>query len=236
MAVLGIQNCDLEGFGRYADLVEQWGVGIDIVRPYRGEDLPPWDEFDALLVGGTPISANEVEKHAFLQGEVAYLAGAVSARVPCFGICCGAQLLARILGAPVRRCERMEIGCVNVHVTAQGSNDDLLRGFPSQFSVFQWHGDVFGLSESSRLLVEGDVTRHQMFRAGSVVGVLFHLEISAEEVRRWADDYEDELVSVGCSKAAIVSACEAKDSAMAHLSAVLLGNFLRAVARLPLAV
>jgi GMP synthase-like glutamine amidotransferase len=236
VAVLGIQNCDLEGFGRYADLLERWGVGVDIVRPYRDENLPPWDEFDALLVGGTPISANDVERHAFLQGEVAYLAGAVSACVPCFGICCGAQLLARILGAPIRRCEQMEIGCIDVHVTAQGSKDDVLRGFPSQFSVFQWHGDVFGLPERSRLLVEGDVCRYQMFRAESVVGVLFHLEISAGEVRRWADEYEDELASAGLSKATIVSACEAKDSAMADLSAVLLGNFFRAVARVPLAV
>lgn len=229
MTVLGLQNCGLEGFGRYGGLLERWGVGLDVVRPDRDERLPHWGKYDALLVGGTPVSAREIEKHAFLGREVGYLAKAVSAGVPCFGVCCGAQLLAKILGARVRRCERMEIGCFDVRVTPEGSRDEVLEGFPAGFPVFQWHGDVFDVPESGRLLVEGDVCGNQMFRAGSVIGVLFHLEVAAGEVGRWADEYADELRLVGGTKAAVVGGCEAKDAVMADLGARLLRNFLNAV-------
>jgi GMP synthase (glutamine-hydrolysing) len=236
VGVLGLQNCDLESFGRYGELLDRWGVGLEVVRPDRDDWIPHWGGFDAVLVGGTPVSATEVEKHRFLLREVEYLAEAVFAGVPCFGICCGAQLLARILGARVERCERMEIGCFDVRVTVEGFRDHVLKGFPREFPVFQWHGDVFGLPEGGRLLVEGDSCRHQMFRAGSVVGVLFHLEVAASEVGRWADEYEDELRSIGGDKAAVARECEANDSTMADLSALLLGNFLRSVAGVPLAV
>jgi GMP synthase (glutamine-hydrolysing) len=236
LSVLGIQNCDLEGFGRYEDSLGLWGVGLDIVRPYRDEEFPPWDAFDAVLVGGTPVSANDVGGHDFLRREITYLTEVVSAGVACLGICCGGQLLARILGADVRRCEQMEIGCVDVRVTADGSRDEVLGGFPREFPVFQWHGDVFELPAGSRLLVEGDACRNQLFRAGSVVGMLFHLEIPASEVGQWVDDYADELELAGGSEAAVIAACEAEDSTMAELSALLLANFMRSVARVSLAV
>jgi hypothetical protein len=71
-----------------------------------------------------------------------------------------------------------------------------------------------------------------MFRAGSVVGVLFHLEIASGEVAVWADEYAHELALVEKSKTAIVSACQARDSGMAELAERLLGNFLRSIAQL----
>ena len=234
VSVLGIQNCDLEGFGRYGDHIEKWGVGFDLVRPYRNETLPHWSEFDALLRGGTPISANDVEHHTFLRNEFRYLEEAVSAGVPCFGICCGAQLLARILGAKVRRCKQLEIGCVDVQLTDEGAGDEILAGFPKTFPVFQWHGDEFEMPGKARHLVTGKACRHQMFRDGSVVGILFHLEITPVDVADWADVYDDELDAVNGSKQALVRACEASDSVMDDLSARLLGNFLRKVAGIPL--
>ncbi|NIM51403.1 MAG: GMP synthase [Gemmatimonadales bacterium] len=234
MAVLGIQNCDLEGFGRYARLLTQWEVGLEVVRAHSGQPLPPSSGFDALLVGGTPISARDLAQHDFLRGESRYLAHAVAGGMPCLGICCGAQLLAQVLGAEVRRCERMEIGPCEVRLTDAGTHDDVLAGFPRKFPVFQWHGDVFELPEHARLLVEGEICRNQMFRVGSVLGVLFHLEVASGEVAAWADEYAHELALVGKSKAAVVSECEASESAMADLAERLLRNFLRSMAQLQL--
>lgn len=236
MAVLGIQNCDLEGFGRYAKLLAQWGVGLEVVRPDAGESLPPWSEFDALLVGGTPISANDLDQYDFLREESRYLADAVAGGMSCFGICCGAQLLAQVLGAEVQRCEHMEIGCCEVRLTEAGIYDEVLAGFPRKFHVFQWHGDVFELPEQARLLVEGEICRNQMFRAGSVLGVLFHLEIASGEVAAWAEEYAHELALVGKSKDTVVSECERAETSMGHLAERLLRNFLRSIAQLQLEV
>jgi GMP synthase (glutamine-hydrolysing) len=236
MPVLGIQNCDLEGFGRYATLLDQWGVGLEVVRPYSGDTLPPWSTFDALMVGGTPLSACELEQHGFLRVEFDYLEDAVAAGVPSLGICCGAQLLARVLGAEVRRCDQMEIGCFEVSLTDAGVRDDVLGGFPRTFPVFQWHGDMFELPGGAQLLASADACRNQMFRAGSVVGVIFHVEVAAGDVGAWADLYRGELGRAGKTKPSLIAECLARDSEMADLAQRLVGNFLRSVAGLPLAV
>ncbi|MBN1581799.1 MAG: gamma-glutamyl-gamma-aminobutyrate hydrolase family protein [Anaerolineae bacterium] len=110
--ILAIQNCEIEGFGLYERHLAARGIDYQVTHAYRGHFLPPLESFDAILVGGTPLSAYVAHEHPFLQAEVAYLEQALDAGKPCFGICCGAQILAQILGARVGRCERMEIGVI----------------------------------------------------------------------------------------------------------------------------
>jgi GMP synthase-like glutamine amidotransferase len=232
--VLGILNCDPEGFGRYSEYLERWGFATELVRAHRGEPLPPWSPFQAILVGGTPLSV--YQDHDFLRAESRYLAEAVAAGTPCLGICGGAQLLAQVLGATVRPCEVREIGVNEVRLTAAGREDQVLAGFPERFSVFQWHGDTFGLPQGVPLLVEGEACRNQVFRAGPAVGVQFHLETTPDQAAVWADQYADELALVGRTKGAVVRECEDHEAAMARLAERLLANFLRSVARQRLAV
>jgi GMP synthase-like glutamine amidotransferase len=226
MKILAIQNCAVEGFGQYERRLVARGVDYMLVHPYRGQRVPPAEEFDVLLVGGTPISAYAVEEHPFLLAEYRALQGAVAAGKTCFGICCGAQLLAQILGAEVRRCEQMEIGGYQVRLTRAGGEDALLRGFPARFPVFHWHGDTFSIPAGADLLVEGDGCRNQMFRWGSLVGVQFHLEVSASEAALWADAYPDELAEIGKSKVQVVAECRARQDEMTHLADRLMDNLL----------
>jgi GMP synthase-like glutamine amidotransferase len=226
MKVLAIQNCAVEGFGHYEQHLATRGVDYTLVHPYRGDRLPPAQEFDILLVGGTPISACAVEGHPFLEAEHHTLQGAVSAGKTCFGICCGAQLLAQILGAEVRRCERGEIGGYQVRLTGEGRRDALLQGFPTRFPVFHWHGDMFSLPPGAELLVEGDRCRNQMFRRGNVVGVLFHLEGTGREAALWAEAYADELAAFGKSKAQVVAECQAREEKTIPLAAQLMDSLL----------
>ncbi len=183
MRVLAVHNCSIEAFGLYEQLLLDRGIDCQIVHPYRDERLPPHQDFDAVLVGGTPVSAYEAHSHPFLQAEREYLRNAVQKGKACFGICCGAQILAQILGADVRRCQRMEIGVYKVRLTEAGRKDSLLKGFPPHFPVFHWHGDTFGIPEHADLLVEGQDCPNQMFRRGKVVGVQFHLEVTSQHRR-----------------------------------------------------
>jgi GMP synthase-like glutamine amidotransferase len=167
-----------------------------------------------------------MEEHPFLEAEYQYLQGAVSAGKTCFGICCGAQLLAQILGAEVRRCEQGQVGGYQVQLTAAGRRDALLQGFPARFPVFHWHGDTFSLPLGAELLVEGDSCRNQMFRRGNVVGVQFHLEVTVRDAALWADAYADELVALGKSKAQVVAECRAREEKMLPLAAQLMDSLL----------
>jgi GMP synthase-like glutamine amidotransferase len=226
MKVLAIQNCAVEGFGHYKQHLATRGVDYTVVHPYRGDRLPPAEGFVVLLVGGTPISAYAAEEHPFLLAEYHILQGAVSAGKTCFGICCGAQLLAQILGAEVRRCEQKEIGGYQVQLTRAGGRDALLEGFPTRFPVFHWHGDEFSLPPGAELLVEGERCRNQMFRRGNVAGVQFHVEVTGREAALWADAYPEELAALGKSKARVVAECQAREGEMIPLAAQLIDNLL----------
>lgn len=229
MKLLSIQNCDLEGFGLYEQHLLHRAVDYSVIHAYRDEPLPPIETVDGLLIGGTPISAYAAEEYPFLHRELAYLEQAIAAGTPCFGICCGAQMLAQILGAPVHRCARMEIGGYQVRLTDAGQHDPLLKGFPEQFHVFHWHGDTFEIPEGGTLLVEGIACRHQLFRHGAVLGVQFHLEVTPEEAERWAEAYANELAALGKSKAQLLQECREHEQEMATLAARLMDNWIAGI-------
>jgi GMP synthase-like glutamine amidotransferase len=214
MRVLAIQNCSIEGFGIYEQVLRGRGIDYKLVHAYRDEPLPPLEGFDAILIGGTPISAYEAHSHPFLLAEREYLEKAVQEGKACFGICCGAQILAQILGATVHRCGQMEVGVYKAQLTEAGRSDVLLKGFPAHFPVFHWHGDTFELPTGAELLVEGEICRNQMFRWGNTVGVQFHLEVTGTEAGTWVDEYRDELAEFGRGKAEVIAECQEQEPEM----------------------
>jgi hypothetical protein len=62
MRLLFVQNCPEEGIGTFADRLQDLAVPWLVVHPYAGERLPPLDLHDAIIVGGTPVSANAAGK------------------------------------------------------------------------------------------------------------------------------------------------------------------------------
>ena len=231
MNLLLIQNCPTEGFGRYETCLEAEGAAVTVVAAYDGASLEPLGDFDGVIVGGTPVSAWEAEAHEFLSKECDYLRRVLESGNPCLGICCGAQLLALLLGAEVRRSPRPEIGTYTVSVTEDGRHDGILDGFPSAFPVFHWHADTFDVPAGAKLLVRGEDCPNQMFRHGNAIGVQFHLEIGAGDARRWSGVYADELRSFGQSSARICEECLEREADMHVLAERLIRSFMALVRR-----
>jgi len=225
MRFLGIQNCAIEGFGLYRGLLRELGVELDGLRAFTGSPWPPQADYDALLVGGTPISAYAIENHPFLLAEEQYLRAAIRGGKPCLGICFGAQLLAKILGAGVRKAKRKEIGVYELELTAAGKDEPLLQGFPPRFSAFQWHGDTFDLPPGAKLLAEGADCRNQMFRQGGLVGVQFHLEMTPGQVASWAETYSAELRRFGKNREGLLSEFRGQEQKIRELARRLIGNW-----------
>jgi len=224
---LAIQNCELETFGFYTDALQaRDDVVLDVVHAYRGDALPTTDDFDVALVGGTPISAYEAEAHDFLRNELDLLREVIARQIPVLGVCCGAQMLAMLLGATVEPAEAMEIGGYTATLTDEGVADSLLTQFPRELPVFHWHRDTFEVPAGGTLLMEGSGCRNQMFRAGAVVGVQFHLETTAAEAWTWAVAYAAELAAAGRSSAEIIADVAASESTRSQLARLLMGNFL----------
>jgi GMP synthase (glutamine-hydrolysing) len=159
------------------------GTRLLEVEALAGDPLPSLDELDGIVAMGGPMSAAHLEAHPGLGAECELLAEAVDRQVPVLGICLGAQLLARALGAEVKPGRRAEIGFASVRVS--DPNDPLIGALAPEATVLHWHSDVFDLPEGARSLASSAVTEHQAFRYGNAWGVLFHPEADAAMVEAW---------------------------------------------------
>jgi GMP synthase (glutamine-hydrolysing) len=159
------------------------GLEVVDVAPLAGEPLPDHAEASGAVVMGGPMNADEVERYPGLAAEREWLAEAVRLEMPVLGVCLGAQLLARSLGAEVRPGERPEIGFAPVEI--HDPTDPVVGPLAPSATVLHWHGDVFDLPPGAQPLASSEQTQHQAFRAGNARGLLFHAEADAALVESW---------------------------------------------------
>ena len=72
-----------------------------ILRGFGAFDPKETDAADLLVVLGGPIGANDEADYPFLKDEIAAIERRLKAGKPVLGLCLGAQLIARALGAEV---------------------------------------------------------------------------------------------------------------------------------------
>ena len=179
--LLAIQHVPWEGPHRILDACG--ALHVHTVKPLAGQPLPPHEEVAGAVVMGGPMNVDEVERFPALAAEREWLAEAVRRELPLLGICLGAQLLARALGAEVRAGEGPEIGFAPVEVSDPA--DPVLGGLAPSTDVLHWHGDVFDLPAGAQSLASSARTEHQAFRLGNAWGALFHPEADLALVEAW---------------------------------------------------
>jgi GMP synthase (glutamine-hydrolysing) len=158
------------------------------------------DGYHGLIVLGGPMNADQVDAHPHLDTEVRVIRDAIERDIPVLGICLGAQLIAKALGAKVYPNPVKEIGWYDVSVTDEGRSDPLFEHFDESEKIFQWHGDTFDLPDQAVHLASSPSCRNQAFRFGErVYGLQFHLEVDAPLVHRWlgVPDHRLEIESLG---------------------------------------
>jgi GMP synthase (glutamine-hydrolysing) len=229
LRVLIVQNDPVENLGAYEEYLKTFRVGHTVFHAYDMDEedaFPPAGLFEAFIIGPTPISANDVEDHLFLRREWEFLGALIESGKPVLGVCCGGQMLARRLGAEVVRSPEKEVGGYEVRLTEEGLEDPLFAGFPEEFPVFHWHGDMFEVPPVGSLLAVGEPCPIQAFGMGNVRGVIFHLEIDRREAGRWARAYPAELEAVGKTREKVLEECREREPQMRELAYLLMDNFL----------
>ncbi len=98
--VLIVLHGELSTPGRVAIQLRNRDIPLDVRRPRFGDDLPKTlaDHSGAVIFGG-PQSANDGDD--YLSREIDWLAVPLRQQRPFLGICLGAQMLAKHLGARV---------------------------------------------------------------------------------------------------------------------------------------
>jgi GMP synthase-like glutamine amidotransferase len=179
MAVL--QHVEFEGPAAVADWAVARGFPLHLFHLYRDATLPSLADFDMLTVMGGPMSANDEAQFGWLGPEITLVREAIAAEKTLLGICLGAQIIAKALGARVYPGSAKEIGWFPVQRT--GSHP-LFDGLPDSFTPFHWHGDTFDLPRDATLLAKSEITETQAFAVGKrVLGLQFHVEATEQSVR-----------------------------------------------------
>lgn len=197
---------------------------------------PSVDRYQGLIVLGGPMNVEDQHRYPHLKTELLAIEAALKQGKPVLGICLGAQLLAHVLGAPVRRHVQHEIGWYDLHTTDHGRTDPVLQHLGERAPVFQWHGCTFGLPSGAVQLARTETCEQQAFRHGhNAYGFQFHLEADAAMIERWLrlPAYRDELAAAGIGRDAqsIRAATDALLARMQPLAEVTFNNFLDLVGR-----
>jgi GMP synthase (glutamine-hydrolysing) len=167
---------------------DQWFVDAlpgpsSVVRPFRGESLPPWTEVEAVLITGSPLSVRDDLPWMLETGR--FGVQAMRAGLPVLAVCFGHQIVGEALGGWVdKNPAGPERGTVRVQLTAAGRQDPLFEGLGDEFSVQQSHGDYLARAPEGALRLAGNVnTRWQSYAIGSLRAVQFHPELRPDAAR-----------------------------------------------------
>ena len=232
MNVLIIKHVDIEGPGLFEYYLEQEKISYQIFELKPGVHLPKLDDLTHIVIMGGPMNVYEEDRYSFLREEDLFIKEAIQRGKTILGICLGAQLIAKALGAKVFKAPVKEIGWYNVSLTKIGSNDLLFSNFPKTFPVFQWHEDTFEVPKAGKLIATSSPIPHQAFRYGeNAYGLQFHLEVTEAMIREWMETYEEEFKGLHStplfSKAEIMTETEIKIETYTRRGMTFLENFFR---------
>lgn len=193
--ILTVVHQEQSRTGRVGQLLEERGYALERCCPNLGDALPDPAEYDGVVIFGGPMSANDEATHEGIRAEMAWLPAVLEAGTPFLGICLGAQMLARVLGAQVRPHPEglAEIGYSRVEPVRTGC-----RFFPEPLHVYQWHREGFDMPAGAELLARGDRFPHQAFRYGQTAfGLQFHPEVTLEMKEVWTVKAAERLTLPG---------------------------------------
>ena len=173
--------------GRVGRLLAERGYELDIRRTPCGCCLPDdLSTYAGVVVFGGPMSANDPADWAVHQTR--WIGRVLDSGVPYLGLCLGAQMLARYLGAVVAPHPdgHAEIGYFPISPTVEGLAFARQIGAPWPRQVYHWHREGFDLPPGSVALAEGDTFPNQAFRVGrNAYGLQFHPEVTYAMMCRW---------------------------------------------------
>jgi GMP synthase-like glutamine amidotransferase len=196
--VLVIQNVAIEGPGVIGPAMAAAGWELDTrMMADRRVALPSsLRGYQVLIILGGPMNVYELEAYPYLRQVDELVAQGLERELPMLGLCLGAQILAKNLGATVVRNRVPEIGWYPVQLTPQGRKSPLFAGLPERFPVFQWHEDRFHIPEGALHLATTDACAEQAFsHGGRVFGLQFHPEVTTPMVISWLAAYREDLAA-----------------------------------------
>jgi len=183
-------NCNAQDY--LGEFLETRSIPFEIACIGEGMQVPnSLDDVSGLVFMGGPGDVNSPLQ--WLRQEEALIRQAAAHGTPVMGICLGAQLISKALGGTVSSEYRLEVGWHRVKPVSGAEDHPWFQNLPHSFQVFQWHAHDFTLPPGATPLLTSVCTPCQAFSAGKMLAMQFHTEITADTVRRLAQDYAGDV-------------------------------------------
>jgi GMP synthase-like glutamine amidotransferase len=183
MNILVIQNQPLGPVGLFGEELEKLGAKLSMYMAHEQSSIPDdvLERYSSLIVLGGEMGPYDDDEYPNLLKIVELIKTFHQAEKPIFGLCLGAQLIARALGEPYKSNNGWEIGFTPLHFTDAAQQDDFLRGLEGPVRPLACHQDSFNLPPGATLLMSGEKCVNQAYRVGKCsYGVQFHPEFTRE--------------------------------------------------------
>ena len=165
--ILVCQHVPYEILGTLNPLVKDAGFRIRYLNFGRCPDMEPSLEgYQGMVLLGGPMCMDQTQEHPHLLHEMKMVEEALKLGIPVLGICLGAQIIAKTLGASVGKNPEKEIGWYDVNRSEGAKDDPLLKSFQPNEKIFQWHGDTFGIPDGAVHIASSPMCTNQAFRYG----------------------------------------------------------------------
>ncbi|MDI6800776.1 MAG: type 1 glutamine amidotransferase [Thermodesulfovibrionales bacterium] len=203
MTVLICKNIESEGPGTIEDFLISKGIAYKIIDLSKGEDISGAEVYDGLIMMGGPMSVNEDDVYPYIKKEYELVKDFIKEDKKILGICLGAQIMAKALGAQVYKGGEKEIGWYDIELTEEGIRDPLMRKLAfhphagdlwRKFKVFHWHGETYDIPEGAVRLASSSLYPNQAFRHGNkAYAFQFHIEVTKNMIYDWLKNEDVDL-------------------------------------------
>ena len=193
MRVLSIIHGPTVPGGVFDEAVAAAGHALERWQVADGDSPGPAARYDAVMVFGGSQHPDQDDRFTWLAREEEFLQEVLAEEVPVFGVCLGAQMLARAAGARVGPASAPEIGWLDVALTPDGADDPVLGVLPPQATLFQWHHYTFDVPPGGIELARSPVCPQAFRLEGPAWGIQFHAEVTLEMLTAWSEEDPDDL-------------------------------------------
>lgn len=227
--LLALRHVHFEDLGTLAPYFTERGYTIAYVDAPLA-DLRSIDVLapDLVVVLGGPIGAFDEAIHPFVADELALVKARLDAGTPILGICLGAQLMARAMGAKVYPLGVKEIGYAPLTLTDAGQTSPLAA--LGDASVLHWHGDQFDIPAGAEHLARTAIGENQAFASGAhALGLQFHLEADAACIEAWLVGHACELGTAKIDPVALRAQAREHHARLSEVAPAVIGRWLDAM-------
>ena len=196
MAILILKNIATEGPGTIEDFLLHSTMQYTIID-LASHAIDSAAGYDTLVMLGGPMSVNDEYEYPYLTLEMKLAEQFMRSGKKVLGVCLGAQLMAKALGARVYPGPEKEIGWFDIDLKDAGLRDSLMAHLAPKgkgCKVFHWHRETFDIPQGAERLAMSDLYPNQAFRYGkNAYAFQFHIEVREETIYAWLKDEQVDM-------------------------------------------